>query len=48
MNSNQSHKSCRKYKPEKGANMDVWIYQRWDQVPKSLDTHFLLYTERIW
>jgi hypothetical protein len=26
-------KSWRKYKSENGANMDLWIYQRWDQVP---------------
>jgi hypothetical protein len=24
-NSHQSQKSCRKYKSEKGANMDLWI-----------------------
>jgi hypothetical protein len=34
MNSHQSHKSYEKYKFEKRANTDRWIYQRWDLVPK--------------
>jgi hypothetical protein len=33
-NSHQSHKSCRKYKSENGANKDPWINQKWDQVPR--------------
>jgi hypothetical protein len=33
-NSHQFHKSHRKYKSEKGVNTDLWIYQRWDQVPR--------------
>jgi hypothetical protein len=33
--SHQFHKSCRKYKFATRANTDLWIYQRWDQVPRS-------------
>jgi hypothetical protein len=30
----RSLKSWRKYKSENGANTDLWIYQRWEQMPR--------------
>jgi hypothetical protein len=34
----QISKSCRKYKPEDRANMDLCTYQRWDQVTRQTRT----------
>jgi hypothetical protein len=30
----KKRKSCRKHKSENGINTHLWIYQRWDQVPR--------------
>jgi hypothetical protein len=34
MNSQQSQKSCRKYKSENGENTNLWIKKMWDHVPR--------------
>jgi hypothetical protein len=40
MFSHKSHKFCRKYKFENGANLDLYIYKRWDQLPRLIDWLF--------
>jgi hypothetical protein len=46
MSSHRSHKSCRKYILENGANMDLKMYQKRDQMPRSKHPLLTSHTRR--